>query len=306
MPHPRPADALIDKLDEALDLLRDYPLPSAPTTTPAEPLSSLLAQCEAAVAAIPGREPLRSIHHFACTGGTLISKVLAGMPNTVLLSEIDPLSRNIPEVRFLPTDVIFALRQSIRAVDADIVIATFVAAISAAREGLERRGNHLILRDHSHSQFCRDDTDQRTRPTLHDMLSEHFAMRSVVTVRHPLDSFLSLDEHGWIDFSPGTLGVYAKRYVAFLDRHADIAIIRYEDFVADPDGVSRELCDILALNHSPFAGELAPLVRMSGDSGRNEGPIAARPRRPVPDAVTAARSRSKTYRKLCRRLGYEP
>lgn len=306
MSDPQSAEALICKLDEALHLLRDYSLRPGLPVTPAEPLASLLAQCEEAVAAMPDPEPLRTIHHFACTGGTLISKVLSGMPNTVLLSEIDPLSNGIPSVRFMPTDVIFGLRQSIRPVDPDIIIAVFIACVRAAKDGVARGGSRLVLRDHSHSQFCRDDTDYTVRPTLLEMLREDFPMRSIVTVRHPLDSFLSLTKHGWITFSPDTLDAYAERYIAFLERHQGLPIVRYEDFVASPETVSRELCRILALEYSPFATELIPLLEMSGDSGRNEGPIAERPRRPVTDAIGAERSTSKTYEALCRRLGYNP
>jgi hypothetical protein len=306
MSRPRPAEALIRKLDKALDLLHEYPQLPPPQATPAEPLASLLAQCEAIVAAIPDPAPLRSIHHFACTGGTLLSKVLTGMPNTVLLSEIDPLSQGIPPVRFMPTDVIFALRHSIRPIDPEIIVAAFIASVRAAKDGIERGGSHLILRDHSHSQFCRDDTDYAARPTLLEILAEHFPMRSVVTVRHPLDSFLSLDNHGWIAFSPGTLNAYAERYDAFLDRHIGVPIIRYEDFVACPETVSQELCSILAIEYSPFAIELTSLIEMSGDSGRNDGPIAERPRRPLSATVEAERSSSEAYRSLCRRLGYDP
>lgn len=306
MSRPQPAEELIRKLDEALDLLRDYPALTSPAAMPTEHLASLLVQCEARVAAIPEPTPLRSIHHFACTGGTLMSKVVAAMPNTLLLSEIDPLSDMIPPVRFMPTDVIFALRNSIRAVDPDIIIATFIAAVRAAKDGLARGGSHLVLRDHAHSQFCRDDTDAAARPTLHEMLRDHFPMRSVVTVRHPLDSFLALEKHGWIAFSPGTLDAYAERYIAFLERHRGISVIRYEDFVASPHTVSQELCEMLALPYSPFATEMTELIALSGDSGRNEGPIAARPRRPVSDAIAQQRPASKTYRTLCRRLGYDP
>lgn len=306
MSRPRAAEELIRKLDEALDILREYPLPPASQATLAEPLASLLAQCEAAVAAIPDPPPLRSIHHFPCTGGTLLCKVLAGMPNTVLLSELDPLSQGIPPVRFMPTDVIFGLRHSVRPVAPEVVIATFVAAVRAAKEGLERGGSHLVLRDHAHSQFCRDDTDHAARPTLHEMLRAHFPMRSVVTLRHPLDSFLSLNQHGWIVFSPAKLDAYAKRYAAFLDRHRGIPTVRYEDFVASPEATARELCELLALPYSPFAADLTPLITLSGDSGRNEGPIASRPRRPVPEAIEQERAGSKAYRTLCRRLGYDP
>ena len=35
----------------------------------------------------------RAIHHFACSGGTVISKCVAAMPHVALLSEVNPLNR---------------------------------------------------------------------------------------------------------------------------------------------------------------------------------------------------------------------
>ena len=37
---------------------------------------------------------LRTIHHFACTGGTVISKCLAALPQVMLISEINPINRH--------------------------------------------------------------------------------------------------------------------------------------------------------------------------------------------------------------------
>ena len=36
---------------------------------------------------------IRTIHHLACTGGTLISKCISSMPETALISEINPMNR---------------------------------------------------------------------------------------------------------------------------------------------------------------------------------------------------------------------
>lgn len=309
MPHPSSAEALVRTLDEALELLRDYRPTHQSNGVPDQPLPTLLEQCEAALGAIPGPVPLRTIHHFACTGGTLISKALSALPNTVLLSEIDPLSEMTPPVwpkmPFCPTDVIFAMRNSVRPVGTDVVTHTFLAAIMAAHDGVERLGQHLILRDHAHSQFCRNGVDFDARPTLREMLADHVDLLSVVTVRHPLDSFLSLDSFGWVNFAPGTLDTYAARYLAFLDRHDGLPVVRYEDFVTAPEAVLERLCTILGLTPSPLVFDLIPVIRLSGDSGRNEGPIAPRPRRPVPEAIDAERFTSRSYHMLCMRLEYE-
>lgn len=303
-------ETLLATLDDTLELLRTYGLTAPVSGRVGEPLNSLLDQCEAAVASCQLPAPLRTIHHFACTGGTVLSKVLAAMPNTVLLSEIDPLSKLLDKRfrsnEFAPSDLFAHLQRSIRKVDDGIIITAFVAAVLAAKQSLEQQGIYLVLRDHAHSQFCHKDEDFEQRPTLFEMLRDHVAMRSVISVRHPLDSFLSLQKNNWVHFTPSTLESYSFRYAAFLDRHAGLPIILYEDFIDDAEGVTQYLCVLLGLRYSPFGTQLYSEIELSGDSGRKDGPIAARPRRPVPDDIEAERSESRSYQSLCMRLGYQP
>ena len=52
---------------------------------------------------------IRSIHHFACSGGSLISKCLDVMPSVRLLSELHPNARkhlHTASHKFTPSDVI--------------------------------------------------------------------------------------------------------------------------------------------------------------------------------------------------------
>lgn len=305
-----PSHALLNTLDEALELLRPHVGADGILHAPAEPLPSLLDQCEAACAAIEGPQPLRSFHHFACTGGTVMSKALFALPNTVVLSEIDPLSTitlsDAGKMPFTPTDLIYSLRHSVRPVSDEVVVDTFLAALEAAKTGVEEGGRHLVLRDHAHSQFCMQKVDFAARPTLHEMLTRRFPLRSVVSMRHPLDSFLSLNTNRWNHFSPFTLEEYSRRYLAFLDRHAGLPVVLYEDFTIDPNAVLRRMCTHLALPFSPLATELIGAIRMSGDSGRKEGPIGPRPRRDVPEAFEAERMVSASYRALCARFSYAP
>lgn len=305
-----PSHALVHSLDEALEMLRDYSDDLDDVEVPAEPLPSLLAQCESACAAIAGPQPLRTIHHFACTGGTLMAKSLFALPNTVVLSEIDPLSEiklsNSGKVPFAPTDLIFALRHSVRPVEDETIIATFLEGLAAAKAGLEKRGRRLILRDHAHSQFCREAVDFDARPTLREMVAERFDQRAVLTMRHPLDSFLSLTSNGWVHFTPATLEEYARRYLAFLDRYEGVPVVLYEDFTVDPQAVLRRMCDCLDLKYAPLATDLIGAVRLSGDSGRKDAQIGSRPRREVPGEIEAQRSTSESYRALCARFDYAP
>jgi hypothetical protein len=301
------ATDLIESLNEALDLLRDFvdsqPRPGADLG----PLPSLVEQCQELSRNQPGPEPLRTVHHLACTGGTLICRLLATLPNTLLLSEIDPLSRlrldDLEMPRFAPSDLIYGMRAALRPVDDAGVIAVFRAEVKALLAHVGGIGQHLVLRDHAHSHFCTD-ADIDGRPALREILRDLAPVRSVVTVRHPLDSFVSLDRREWRHFQPFTLDEYARRYTAFLDRHAGLEVIRYEDLVATPEDILARLGAVLDLPFVAGAADLLPAVRMSGDSGRSGDVIAPRPRQDLPEGLDAQARRSPAYEDLCIRLGY--
>jgi len=122
-----------------------------------------------------------------------------------------------------------------------------------------------------------------------------------------LDSYLSLQENKWVHFTPGTLTEYCRRSLVFLDRHQDTPILRYEDFVTQPDPHMAWVCETFALPYNADYARLFSVISLSGDSGRMSqtiGPL--RPRRPVGDAVVAELRTNTSYEALCARLGYDP
>lgn len=250
--------------------------------------------------------PIRTIHHFACTGGTLITRHLAALPGLRVISEVDPLSthgvyKKFPA--FAPTDLIRMLRQSDPSVSDATILRVFIAGLRALYDDCSDHGQHLLLRDHSHSQFCTDQ-DYTARPTLLEILRPHFPIVSVVSVRHPLDSYLSLQANNWVSFAPPTLDEYCKRYRAFLDAHDGLASVRYEDFVgASEDGLA-SICTILNLPFDSGVLEKAATIHLSGNSGRKGGAIKQRERRQVPDLISKETQSSPNYLELCHTMGY--
>ncbi|MCU0900689.1 MAG: sulfotransferase [Cypionkella sp.] len=302
-------DSLTAELHEALELLADYAGSDGRTISP-EPLPSLLDECKAICDGFAQPAPYRSIHHLACTGGTLISKCIAALPNVVLLSEIDPISpkelRQNFATGFAPTDILLGLHRASHRVAPEVMIEVFKSAIATAQNALSMRGAILVLRDHAHGQFCTV-VDHDKRPTLHDMLADCGPQRAVVTVRHPLESFAALfaKQGQWHLFEPFDLGSYARRYLAFLDRHQGMPMIRYEDFVENPQGTLEEICHILDLPYSLLALDLIGAVQLSGDSGRSGSTIEQRPRRDIPPEIDKDRAEAD-YVTLCSQLGYDP
>lgn len=272
---------------------------------PSAQLSQLLGECQDMVAGTP-KPVLRSLHHFACTGGTLISKCIAAMPSTWLLSEIDPLS-TMPSLRaFAPTDLISLVRYSSYVPDEETLKRIFWGGFPAIFETAQALGRDLVLRDHTHSQFCYHE-DGSERETFRNILSERYDVRSLVTVRHPLDSYTSLVlENKWAIFQPQTMEEYCRRYHLFLERFDDCEILRYEDFVAAPETEMQRICEVLDLAYNPDFQMTFSAIQLSGDSGRRSGNIAPRPRREVALSLKEELSQSSSYASLCKKLGYDP
>jgi hypothetical protein len=247
-------------------------------------------------------EPVRTIHHFACTGGTLISRYLAATPNARLLSEIDPLSP-LAKNRFSPLDLALQYRAS-SPVDNEIdQLSIFMAGFEVIYKRTCARGERLILRDHAHSHFCTGSNIPK-RPTLKEIIAPHYPLVSVVSVRHPLDSYLSMLSNNFTHFTPLTLDSYAGRYMTFLDKYADETLIKYEEFITNHDITIGILCAQLDLPRTDDMDNIVPGITLTGDSGRKGGKLELRPRREVSIDIAAMCKSSGNYKSLCKRLDY--
>lgn len=297
-------------VDDALSMLEGYRVDSARSLPSDEPLESLLDQCRAQTARIAQErpEPLRILHHFACTGGTLVSRALASQPNTMVLSELDPFSTimlGAPH-RFAPSDVIYQAQESRMPPRTDTVGRMFTQTLKALHQDLTAEGRRLVIRDHTYSHYCAID-DPSVRPALPDLLAPSFDLRRAITVRHPLDSFVSMSNMNWARPPVRTLELYAGRYEMFLDACPGVDIHHYETFAEDPETGCRQLAQSLDLPFDPRWQDVLSLVTMSGDSGRKSPKIGLRPRRPLPDPIRSELAAgAPAYAALCARLGYNP
>ena len=300
---------LADLLDEALQLLewQDPKIDQCSLVQTIQP--SLFDQCIELCRQVEGRtvEPIRTIHHLSCTGGTLITKCLAAMPNVMVLNEVDPLSNlsfNPEKPSFTPTDMLALVRQGNNRVSDDLIIHMFVQNLEFLRNELALVGKRLLLRDHSHSHFLMG-KEVGARTSVLSMVAERFSTHSIVTVRNPLDSFLSVEALDWKSFQPFTFDEYCKRYMHFLNAHEGLPIFKYEDFVNEPAKQMEQMCVALQLAYTANFTETFDVFRFSGDSGRTGVTIKPRTRRSYDESFLENAKTLISYRLLVNRLGYE-
>lgn len=306
-PRPGPVGPLLSALDQALEVTRAFTGPvelvQADSVSPGSLLEQCIALCKPQEAGI---EPVRTLHQMACTGGTLFSKCIAAMPNVQLLSEVEPLSTmqwTPGEPRFAPTDLLLLMRQGTRGVREEVLVRMFQAALQVAHADAAANGQRLVLRDHANSRYGVPVAERRQG--LRDAVAGVLPVLSLVLVRHPLDSYLSLLENRW-DFLGSGLDGYCAQYLAFLDDHDGLPLLRYEDFVRDPERRLREACAHLQLRYSGHFLQMFDIFRLSGDSGRAGSVIGPRLRREAPDPAIAAEQQSSIhYQMLLKRLDYD-
>lgn len=258
---------------------------------------------------------IRILHHWACSGGTILSRAIASLPNVVLLSEVHPLAHlrlATASPDYTPTDLIQQLCLPHNGRDPVLCVAAWNGAIDALQQTLQAQQKHLVLRSHSHIDFFTG-ANCSEQPLVRRCLAPRHALLELLSVRHPLDSWISIREQAWHHhFRFASLAEFCRRGLHMLEACSGLPLLRYEDFTLQPQTTLELICSVLQLPaQTDGPGEDLAAISLSGDSGRSGDAISPRPRRPLPDAVQeelqrelASASHHSPYQRLCTRLGY--
>ena len=263
---------------------------------------SLLERCKAVTQQdTSNKKPtLRIIHHFACSGGTLIAKCIAAQPNVFLLSELHPTTRlglNTEKAAYTPRDIVTqAIYGQIPEVDS-LAEKIFIQNIIETEKHVRRLGGYLVIRAHSHADYCTDkpipEVDTVTR-----LLEPYFDLKHLATIRNPIDSFMSLRENGWESFSTECFDDYCGRLLGFLKPFKKDQIVKYEDFIERPEKLLFECTKKLDLPIFSDQLEYIDIFKVSGDSGRSGTEIFKRPRKLIEEETYRQIVSSKNFKNL--------
>lgn len=224
---------------------------------------------------------IRSIHHFACSGGSLISKCLDVMPSVRLLSELHPNARkhlHTASHKFTPSDVIScAYYAGVNDLDS-LAFTIMEASVKLAIEHAYYQREFLVFREHSHTDFCVGG-EPKSVNFFKRIRDDIYPGVSVATVRNPVDSYLSLMKNNWVHFEPSTFNEYCKRLNLFLAGFEEQEIFFYEDFLEKPLIIMESICSTLAIPFSPTFIDTYDTRKITGDSGRGADSIKKLPRR---------------------------
>lgn len=236
------------------------------------------------------------IHHLACSGGTVFARALAAMPGIVMLSEQHP-----EQAMARRTDPLKQAQAAGAPVTESDVSERFARDIGLVARRCADSQRRLIVRDHANRDFIGTDHFRlRTREVLSDVMP----VRSICTVRHPVDTWLSLQASGWFK---GSVQDFLGRYEAFAACAIDLGFERYEDFAEDPDAVLERACKVLAVSYdAEWQSRIQDVTHMTGNSGRASENVVPRARRGAGPELIREFESCRDYPRVLDTLGYEP
>tara|TARA_B100000683_G_scaffold49807_1_gene47203 strand:- start:1324 stop:2139 length:816 start_codon:yes stop_codon:yes gene_type:complete len=242
---------------------------------------------------------IRTIHHFAATGGTLMSKCIAAQQNVVLLSEVHP--DVFTGVKYDPTAMVQQFHAHTNLLSVDHCKLMFQVQLEVMADLCKRNDLDLVLRDHTHVDFFFRDY---VGTPVKDYSAEKHQVKSLVTVRHPVESFLSAKKQGWTKCIQDSFDEYCKRYIQFLNCYNGCSLYYYEEFCLYPQQVMQMICAELELRYNPdFMDTFANIV-LTGDSGRRNSTISLPPAKEVPPELAEEIHLSTNWNELTTLLNY--
>lgn len=237
------------------------------------------------------------LHHLACSGGTIMTKCLASMPEVLVLSEIHPDRAAQPAFHPLG-QVRRGYGALLNPIHREMIRGHFRREIVIAHATASSLGRKLVLRDHSHVDFA---WRGAKKSALLAALSSQFRITSIVTVRDPREVWLSLRREGWFDGTPDEL---CQAQLALLNAFPNAAIFKYEDFLTNPTKVTRQMCAIAGVKFvDNFESRLSSISHLTGDSGRKGDVIEAREPKLLTEEDQQAFESSEAFRQLVEKIG---
>lgn len=252
---------------------------------------------------------VRLLHNMARSGGTLIARCIGSMQGVVQLSEIHPHAMNVFNPAMQAHNWYGLLTpENIKHFSADKVEFREAIEIIAAR--CEQQNLKLVIRDWSHLDFIGVPyTDAPAyRLMLTEALQDSFDVTETTTVRHPLDTWLSLRRmrpmQGRINPEK-----FLRGYLKFARYGKKLGFIKYEDLVSDPDRYFELLCHRLKLRFDPgYKDRWSRYDKVTGDpytKSRGGEAIRSLPRRSYEPELLEIFASSKDYQAAIKLLGYK-
>lgn len=247
-----------------------------------------------------------SLHHLSASGGTIVTKLLSTSPEIYVLNEKHPLFSSHQEVFFAPSILVDELIVRYR-LDASLRLRNFLEQIDFCVDIANKNERIILLRDWAHPEFF---TNKDIPPGVtYKALASHFKetnVLSLVTLRHPLDTYLSARRSGFLSELRNSFPLFCEAYNKFLSfyRALPVTFRKYEEIITNPKAFLAEMGELFDVSFPDDFQAKLDLLQFSGDSGRSSSEVKLRPRLEEDGNLIREARLYSDYHDLCNTLDY--
>ena len=201
---------------------------------------------------------------YARSGGTILNRCLGSLPNTIVLSEVNPLGGGWGlSGSSSPTT---PKQQSLEWYGIEIKANDFTESIAELYEYCSKKGLSLVIRDWSFINFSPHSYNNNSPPKrflIYEALM-HFNLPVI-----PF-AFLRDSIDVWISRGTPNTQIFYDAYLPYLYRLNTMGIktFKYEDFCHEPSSFMRSLCDYCNLPYNAGVLVNPSFKSFNGDSQR--------------------------------------
>lgn len=249
--------------------------------------------------------------HPACTGGSLIYRLIKQTFGFVGVSEVSPSWPSQKRV-FNPIDPVAQLFQDGH-MDTETFASEFFSRIKTCSAHVTDSGNKLLIREHTHSLYfqIRHELNSWRGPSwvAAQYEKENVHVPVICTFRNPIDSWLGF-EHSFPNLATQSFDSYCESYLKWLDQIAkwennggEVLRLKYEELIEQPEEFMTQVSRFLNLGKCEIRVEAIGAVS-SGSSGRRSKHLELRQRRPYTSEFLNRALSSEAYARLASQLSY--
>lgn len=234
------------------------------------------------------------------------------MHGVILLSEVHPGNTEVPELLRQARDWYGLVLHGDSVRWRETGEPSMLQLITLCEQRARARGARLVLRDWTHLDYVGVPyVEPQFGFGLRDAIAETFDVVEAITVRHPLDQFLSMLRMEVMQDHLSAIP-YLKGCAAFAEHAAARGFVRYEDFTNQPDTALRQICESLGIDYDPrWHSAWQKNLKVSGDRpgsgsrGADLKDIRPMPRPTAPAGLVEHFRANRDYLRTCELLGYE-
>jgi len=228
--------------------------------------------------------------NYARSGGTLLNKCLASLPNVVMLSEVNPLGCGSGSNQENPTNSIKS--QAKEWYNIDVYSESFKDQINEIYNFCIQNNKTLVIRDWSIVNFHPWDSFNNANPPKNFLLIEElkndYDLKIFGFVRDAIDVWISRGCKNIDNFFEGySPFVYAMK-------NLNCPVFKYEKFTENPRQQLKLICDTVGLEYKDVTNDCMYFKNVNGDvqlgnksRGIEQSKIKPLPRKKIPSEKIA-------------------